>query len=209
MLEWLKTILGDAYSDEIDKKVSEEIGKGFVARTDFNTAKAELKAAKDIIADRDKQLESLRKSTGDVDALKQQIATLQADNAKAAKDHEAEIKRLKIDTAVGLALSAARAKNAKAVRALLDLDKAELDEDGTVKGLSDQLKKLAAAPDSGFLFETGDKKNDFAGLKPGERSDGKPDGMSLEKLRAMSASERYDYATKHPEEYKTLYGGTS
>jgi len=34
-LEWLKTILGDAYSDDIDKKVSEEIGKGFVARADL------------------------------------------------------------------------------------------------------------------------------------------------------------------------------
>lgn len=36
MLEWLKTILGDAYTEEIDKKVSEEIGKNFVARADFN-----------------------------------------------------------------------------------------------------------------------------------------------------------------------------
>ena len=27
MLDWLKTILGEAYSEEIDKKVSEEIGK--------------------------------------------------------------------------------------------------------------------------------------------------------------------------------------
>ena len=37
MLDWLKTILGEAYSEEIDKKVSEEIGKNFVARADFNT----------------------------------------------------------------------------------------------------------------------------------------------------------------------------
>ena len=28
MLEWLKTILGDQYTEEIDKKVSDEIGKG-------------------------------------------------------------------------------------------------------------------------------------------------------------------------------------
>lgn len=36
MLEWLKTVLGDAYTPEIDTAVSQEIGKGFVARTDFN-----------------------------------------------------------------------------------------------------------------------------------------------------------------------------
>ena len=30
MLDWLKTILGEAYSEKIDKKVSDEIGKAFV-----------------------------------------------------------------------------------------------------------------------------------------------------------------------------------
>ena len=208
MLEWLKTILGDAYSEETDKKVSEEIGENFVARADFNNARAELKTAKDTIADRDKQLETLKGSTGDVEALKQQIATLQTDNANAAKAHEAEIKRLKIDTAVELALSAAKAKNVKAVKALLDLEKAELAEDGTVKGLDEQIKKLAAAPDSGFLFETASGKPGFTGFKPGESKDGAPAGMTLDKLRAMTPQERYDFSVQHPEEYKSLYGGT-
>ncbi len=36
MLEWLKEILQDTYTEDIEKKVSEEIGKGFVARGDFN-----------------------------------------------------------------------------------------------------------------------------------------------------------------------------
>ena len=40
MLDWLKTILGDAYTEEIDKRISAEIGKGFVARTDFNDLSA-------------------------------------------------------------------------------------------------------------------------------------------------------------------------
>lgn len=169
MLDWLKTILGEAYSEEIDKKVSEEIGKNFVARADFNTLNTEKKNLADTVKERDKQLETLKASTGDVEALKNQIATLQTENATAAKAHEAEIKSLKIDTAVELALSAAKAKNVKAVKALLDLDKAELDADGTVKGLADQIKKLAEAPDSGFMLETG--KAGFKGFKPGESGD--------------------------------------
>lgn len=169
MLDWLKTILGEAYSEEIDKKVSEEIGKNFVARADFNTLNTEKKNLADTVKERDKQLETLKASTGDVEALKNQIATLQTENATAAKAHEAEIKSLKIDTAVELALSAAKAKNVKAVKALLDLDKAELDADGTVKGLADQIKKLTEAPDSGFMFETG--KAGFKGFKPGESGD--------------------------------------
>lgn len=173
MLEWLKTILGDAWTEEIDKKVSDEIGKGFVARADFNTLNTEKKALADTVKDRDKQLETLKAATGDTEALKQQIATLQADNATAAKAHEAEIKRLKVDTAVDLALAAAKAKNAKAVKALLELDNAELAEDGTVKGLSDQIKKLVEAPESAFLFDTG-KQQSFKGFTPDEAGDVPP-----------------------------------
>ena len=90
-------------------------------RADFNTLNTEKKALADTVKERDKQLETLKASTGDVEALKTQIATLQTENTAATKAHEAEIKRLKIDTAVELALSAAKAKNVKAVKALLDL----------------------------------------------------------------------------------------
>lgn len=208
MLDWLKTILGDAYTEEIDKKVSEEIGKSFVARADFNTVNTEKKVLADTVKERDEQLETLKASTGDVEALKVQIATLQADNAAAAKTHAEEIKRLKVDTAVELALVNAKAKNIKAVKALLDLDRAELDEDGSVKGITEQIQKLVKAPDSGFLFESGAQNQNFKGFKPGEKSDTKPDGMTLETLRKMSAAERYNYSVNNPEAYKQLYGGT-
>lgn len=39
MLEWLKTILGDMYTEDIDKKVSAEIGKNFVSKADFVSVK--------------------------------------------------------------------------------------------------------------------------------------------------------------------------
>lgn len=196
MLDWLKTILGEAYSEEIDKKVSEEIGKNFVARSDFNTLNTEKKALADTVKARDKQLEDLKASTGDVEALKTQIATLQTENATATKAHEAEIKRLKIDTAVELALSAAKAKNVKAAKALLDLDKAELDADGTVKGLADQIKKLVEAPESGFMFETQKQKNNFEGFKPGESGDPAASGGKAPK--DMSYDELCAYLAENP-----------
>ena len=31
--------------------------------------------------------------------------------------------------------------------------------------------------------------------------------MTIEKFRKMTPQERYDFSEKHPEEYKTLYGG--
>ena len=93
------------------------------------------------------------------------------------------------------------------MKALLDLDKAELDADGSVKGLADQIKKLASAADSGFMFET-KGQNNFEGFKPGESGDPAPDGkLTLENFRKLSPTERFNFSQKHPEEYKKLYDG--
>lgn len=155
MLEWLKTILGEAYTEEIDKKVSEEIGKGFVAKADFNTTKTELTQARATIKERDTQLEGLKKSTGDTEALQKQITDLQTANAQKDKDHAAEIQKIKMDAAVDKALTDAHAKNTTAAKALLAdfLAKAELGEDGTVKGFADELKKLTEGEGTAFLFD--------------------------------------------------------
>ena len=56
MLDWLKEILGESWTEEIDKKVSDEIGKGFVSRSDFNTKNEELKTAKATLKERDGQI---------------------------------------------------------------------------------------------------------------------------------------------------------
>lgn len=42
MLEWLKEILGDGYSEDVDKKVSAEIGKRFVSKGDFDAKNTEV-----------------------------------------------------------------------------------------------------------------------------------------------------------------------
>ena len=192
MLDWLRTILGDVYTEEIDKKVSEEIGKNFVARSDFNTVNTEKKNLEDTVKDRDKQLEELKKSSGDNAELKEQIEVLQKENKNAEIAYEKEIKDLKIKNAVEVALSASGAKNLKAVKALLDLENAELAEDGTVKGLDDQIKKLAESKDSAFMFEAGKNKK-FKGFEPGESGDNsgngdkKPEEMSYDELCAYLA----------------------
>jgi len=121
------------------------------------------------VSDRDKQLETLKSTAGDNEALTQQIADLQAANAKAKETHESEMNQLKIDFAVEKALTAANAKNVKAVRALLDLEGAKLDREGNVKGLQDQIDKLATAEDTKFLFDAPaqNTQGTFQGYQPG------------------------------------------
>lgn len=199
MLEWLKTILGDAYTQDIDKKVSAEIGKAFVSKSDFNTVNETKKQLETALSERDAQLESLKSSNGDIDTLRKQITELQAQNTKQSEEHAEAIKQLKLDSAVDAALMAAKARNVTAARALLDLSNLELAEDGTVKGLTNQIKALADSPGTGFLFDSDTRRSgSFKGLKPGEKGDGAPAGGAKE-TKDMSYDELCEYLAENPD----------
>ena len=211
MLEWLKEILGVNYSEETDKRVSQEIGKNFVSRADFNTKAEALKTAENNLKDRDKQLETLKTSSGDAETLKKQIADLQKANADAKKKYDEQLAQLRLDTAVENALTAAGAKNNVAAKALLTdfLKDAKVGDDGNVKGLAEQIGTLAKAEATSFLFSSPEKGATINGMKPGTvtGNSAQPQDMTLDALRKMSPAERYDYSVKHPEKYKELYGG--
>lgn len=149
MLEWLKTILGDAYTDDIDKKVSDEIGKGFVSRADFNAANEAKKTLEGQIAERDKQIKSFEKLAGDNEQLKTQLSQAQEANKTAKAEYDSKLKKIMLDSRVETALLAAKAKNTKAVRALLDESKISLDGEN-VLGLNEQLEALKK--DASYLF---------------------------------------------------------
>lgn len=171
MLSWLKDILGDNYTEDIEKKISQEIGKNFVSKADFNQVNAAKKKAEDDVKTRDQQLEDLKKSAGDIDALKQQITDLQTQNAADKQAHEAELARVRLDGAVEAALTAAGAKNNTAVKALLAdfLKDAKLDDSGAVKGLAAEIDTLAKADATAFLFNAadGNAQQQFKGMQPG------------------------------------------
>mgnify|MGYP002624354195 CR=1 FL=1 len=169
MLDWLKTILGDAYTDELDRKISQEIGKSFVARKDFNDKLSIIKQLEGTVAERDQQLETLKGSTGDIDAMKQQIAELQKQNKDNKDAYEAEVARIRLDSAVEAALTNARAKNNVAAKALLEafLKDAKLGEDGKVKGLDEAIEGLQKNEATSFLFDLQNQQNKFTGMHPG------------------------------------------
>lgn len=197
-------------TEEQATKVMEGLNGAFVPKNRFNEVNTELTKAKATITERDAQLEALKKSGADATALQDQITQLQADNAKKDKDHAAELKALKIANAVDMALTNAKAKNTVAVRALMAdfIAKADLAEDGTVKGLEDEVKKLVEGKDTAFLFDKAPEKK-FKGAKAAEKGDPAGDAgeMTLEKFRALSPTERLNFSVNHPDEYKQLYGG--
>jgi hypothetical protein len=102
------------------------------------------------LAERDKQLTSLKKSVGDNEGLKKQIEELQAANKEQKAAFEEQAKALKIDTAIKLAI-ADSAQDADIVASLIDKGKVVLGEDGKVAGLTEQVEALKK--DKSFLFK--------------------------------------------------------
>ena len=103
MLEWLKTILGDAYTPEIDTAVSQEIGKGFVSRTDFNATSGKLKEAEAQVGTLEEQvkthatqLSELKKSAGDTEALTKKITEMEEQAKTDKANYEKELAKVKL-----------------------------------------------------------------------------------------------------------------
>ena len=208
MLEWLKSILGTAYTPEIDAAVSQEIGKGFVARADFNAKNARVVELETQVGQLEeaakthaKDLADLKKLTGDNEALTKKIGELeeQAKTDKAA--YEKELAQVKLVSAVDAELTAAGSRNNTAVRAVLaDFLTGARIVDGKVTGKVDgesvtlaarieALKKDAATD---FMFSSVQRE----GWKPGEGGDGggkpvggkKPSEMTYDELSAYLAA---------------------
>lgn len=151
--------------DAIDKIMAEngkdiELEKGKV-----KDIQSQLVTANNTIKERDKQLETLKNSPDDPETLKQQIQQLQDDNKAKDEAHQKEIKELKVNSALEKALTNAKAKNAKAVQALLDLgDDVELNEDGTIKGLDEKIKALKKS--DAYMFNDDKQTVKIDGAKP-------------------------------------------
>ena len=146
-----ESLMAMGLTEEQATKVMEGLNGSFVPKARFNEVNAELKTAKATITERDGQLDALKKSGADATAL-------QADNAAKDQAHAEEIKKIKLDNAVDKALTDAKAINPATVKPLLAafLEKAVLDDDGTIRGLADEIGKLAKTEGTSFLFKADD-----------------------------------------------------
>ena len=179
-------------TEEQAKKVLDAV-KDYVPKTQLAEVERERDGLKTTVAERDTQLETLKKSSGDNEALQKQIADLQKANEDQQKAHDAEIAQLRLDNAVEAAILAAGAKNVKAVRALLDAEKLRLEKDGTVTGLSDQIKAIQKS--DAYMFAE-KQQQQFKGFQPGASGDVKPDGKV--DVSKMTYSEMVAYLEANP-----------
>lgn len=161
-------------SDEQVGKITEDYGKNYVSKAQFNAKNEELKTAKSEVATQAKELDKLKKDNKDNESLVKQIDELKKAQSERQKEYDASIKQMQIDGIVDRAVLGAKAKNAKAVKALLDLKDAQVDGD-SILGLNAQLKKLKES--DAYLFED-EQKPALAGLKPSDGA-GEPNATGV------------------------------
>lgn len=197
-MDWLKTILGDSYTEDIDKQIADQVGKRFVSREDFNETNETRKQLAAQVKQHEKQLEDLQKRTAGDNELQSQIAALQAQNDAMAQEHARQLQMVKMQSAVEKTLMGANAKNLTAAKALLAdfLETAEMDEQGQVKGLSEAVAALQQSEETGFLFQNEQPKTSISGATPANPDKVAPGGKSVQD---MSYEELCAHLENNPE----------
>jgi len=154
-MEWIKVLVerhtkeGKLDLEAFMTELKAEFPKNAIPKDKYNeTAEAKKRLETDLQA-RDAQLEQLKQAAGNSEELKKQIEQLQAENKKAGEEWQTKVAKMQMDFAVERALTTAKAKNPKAVKALLDMDKVKLDGDKLL-GLDEQLKELQKS--DSYLF---------------------------------------------------------
>ena len=146
--EWLRSIIGDAYTEKMDEDVAKHLGTNFVTKSDFNAKLEEVKGLKTSLTERDNQLTALKALKPE--EMQAKITQLEQANSTAAAKFQQDLNAAKIDLGVEAALDKAGAVNTKALKALMDLSKLSLNPDGTVFGLSEQVANLQKTEKWGF-----------------------------------------------------------
>lgn len=74
MLDWTKGILGDNYSEAIEKAIETEIGKHFIPRTDFNAVNEAKKGLEGQLDEASKTIEGMKASAGNAEKIAEDAA---------------------------------------------------------------------------------------------------------------------------------------
>ncbi len=144
----------------LNEEAADKVLKEHVPYDRFKQVNDDKKALEGQLTERDKAITDLSAKVKAGEGAEKSIADLQ----EQLKQKDTAVLAARKDAAVQVALTQAKAKNAKAVMALLDADKLELQEDGSVKGLKEALEGLQKS--DAYLFEPAKAASGSSGFNP-------------------------------------------
>ncbi|EAC2500075.1 phage scaffolding protein [Listeria innocua] len=184
--------------ETIDSIMAEH-GKSIQNEKDkVTSAEAERDGLKSQLAQRDDDIEALKTDSGTSKSLKTQLETLQDNYETLKKDSEAKLVETRKGAALDLALANAKARNPKAVKALLDNDKLELTDEG-LKGLDEQLGALQES--DAYLFA---QESENVAPKWGINGNQTNNNPTSKSLADYSYQELADLKTSDPATFESI-----
>ena len=202
MKELLEQLAAGTSSVDSVLEAIDEANKERVPRSRLNDKNEEIKELGEQLEERDAQLESLSKQTGDSKQLADEIEKLKAANSETVTKYEQKLQQQAFDTKLSDALREAKVRNPKAVKALLEADNIKLDGDKLL-GLDDQLSALKES--DAYLFAS-DEKPALGGRTPHIPTGQPSTGLTKEDFSKMSYTERVALFDSEPETYTKLKG---
>lgn len=148
--------------------------KGFVPKTRFDEVNEEKKNLQTAKKKAEDDLEDLKKTAGDNEALTKQITALQEEAKQKDAEYAGQIKAMKLSNAIRLGIT--DAQDAELVAGLVDQSKVILGEDGKVTGLEEQLKALRESKPFLFKAKEQEKGKQGAGFNVGATQGGQAGG---------------------------------
>lgn len=142
-------------TEEQAKQVMAEHGKTVTTlNNNISNLQTEADNYKSQLEQRDKDLKALKKSAEGNEDLQKQYDDLQKQYKTDTENLRSELQQNKLDSKLELKLAESGARNTKAVKALLDLDKITLDDKTEdLLGFDEQIK--AVETDNAYLFDKG------------------------------------------------------
>ncbi len=152
--EFLKKLgIDDDTADQIMHQYNHDIRS---YKDKLNENKTTIDGLNDQVSQRDTQLKDLGSQAEDNAKLKEQVEMYKTKNSQLSKEWQDKLEAQSKNFAISNSLRDAGAKNAKAVSALLDLDKVSFDGEGKLSGLDDQLEALKKS--DSYLFNSNEAK---------------------------------------------------
>lgn len=145
---------GDLTEDQFSAELKKILPTEWVPKNVFNEESEKRKQAEKQAKESGDQLNTLKEKANLSDEYKKQIADLEAAQKADKENFDKQLKETKQGYALDSALTAAKAKNPKAVKALLDPSKLVYGDDGNITGLKEQLEALQKS--DAYLFDSAD-----------------------------------------------------
>lgn len=190
MLDWIKTQLGENYTDEIETSAKKELAKWGVPKSEFNTKVKQVGELEKTILELTTELDNLRQTNVDAATYEQQLKDKDA-------AHAAEIEALKLDFAGINQMREAGARDPDLAWELAKrrLETAKLSNDGTVDGLQELANSIKT--EKAYLFFDADdnqKGLEVAGAEPAHPGNKGGNEANSYETRLAAAKESGDLA---------------